>query len=99
MTWNELPQIIKLLVALAFVLSLMGGLAFALKRLGLSGPRAPQKKKRRLRVVESLAIDARRRLLLIQRDEKQHLVILGSTHETLIETDIEPVKEENETND
>ena len=46
--------------------------------------------KRRLKVVEALPLDARRRLVLLQRDNKQHLVILGPNGETVIETDIKP---------
>ena len=34
--WDELPQIIRLIAAMAFVIGLMGGLAFLLKKLGLA---------------------------------------------------------------
>jgi len=39
-------------------------------------------------------LDARRRAVLIQRDDKQHLVILGHSSETVVETNIKPVKDE-----
>ena len=85
---DGLGQIIKLIAALLFVLGLMGGLALALRRLGLSGalPVSPQKK--RLRLIEALPLDGRRRLVLIERDEVQHLVILGANGETVVETGI-----------
>ena len=96
-SWVDLSQILRLVAALALVLALMGGLAIALKKLGLAGAPALSTGKRRLKLVESLPLDARRRLVLLQRDGKQHLVILGASGETLIETDIEPVRDQNET--
>lgn len=93
MGWSEMPDIVRALLALAFVVALMGGLAFILKKLGLSGePNVPSPKKRRLKIVESLPLDGRRRMVLLQRDEKQHLVILGATSETVVETDISPLE-------
>jgi flagellar protein FliO/FliZ len=85
----ELPQFLRLIIALAIVLSLMGGLALLLKKLGLA-EKAPtlRNNKRRLRLVESLPLDARRRLVLLECDDKQHLVILSATSETLIKSDI-----------
>ncbi len=98
MGWTELPDIIRLFVAMAFVLSLMGGLALALKKLGLSGAPAMNGKKKRLKLVEALALDSRHRAVLIQRDDKQHLVILGPNGETVVETNIKPVKDDKMTN-
>ncbi len=88
---GDIPQYLRLVLALAFVLSLMGGLAFLLKRLGLSGKLpVTSPGKRRLKVIEALPLDTRRKAVLLQRDEKQHLVILGPNGETVVETDIEP---------
>ena len=85
----ELPQFLRLILALGIVLGLMGGLAFLLKKLGLADRNiCVRSGKRRLKLVESLPLDARRRLVLLQRDDKQHLVILSANGETLIESDI-----------
>ena len=89
---DELPQVLRLIAALAFVLALMGGLALILKKLGLARTPVVSSKQRRLKVIEALPLDARRRLVLLQRDDKQHLVILGASSETVIETNIEPVR-------
>lgn len=88
----------RLIAALTFVLALMGLLAFALKRYGASGGTlmlAP--KNRRLKILETLPLDSRRRAVLIARDEKQHLVILGPNGETVVESGIDPapVNDEN----
>lgn len=88
----ELSQIFRLIAALAFVVALMGGLALILKKLGYANIHAKAKNARRLKIIETLPLDARRRLALIQRDDVQHLVILGGTHETVIETGIKPVQ-------
>ncbi len=84
----DLSQFIKFLLAFVFVLSLMGGLALIMRKLNGNNPvTLPHKK--RLRIVEILPLDARRRLVLIRRDDREHLVILGANSETLIESDIE----------
>ncbi|MGH1455667.1 MAG: FliO/MopB family protein [Alphaproteobacteria bacterium] len=85
----ELPQIVRLLIALAFVVGLMGGLAFVLKKLGLATPQSIKTTdKRRLKIVESLPLDARRRLMIIQCDGREHLIIAGNNNETIVQTDI-----------
>ncbi len=88
---TELPALFKMIAALIFVLGLMGGLAMAMKKLGLSGRIAAAGGKSRLKVVESIPLDNRRRLAIIQRDDVQHLVIFGPNGETVIETNIPPI--------
>lgn len=99
MTWADLPQFLRLIAALAFVVALMGGFALLLKKLGLSGGPAVTPKKKRLKLVEVLPLDSRRRLALIQRDDKQHLVILSANGETVVENDIKPLNNDHEETD
>ncbi|MCC7304976.1 MAG: FliO/MopB family protein [Alphaproteobacteria bacterium] len=87
MTEADLPQILRVIAALAFVLALMGGLTIFLRKYGFSGPNMNSRK--RLKLVETLPLDSRRRLAIVQCDEKQHLVILGPNSETVIESNIE----------
>ena len=79
----------RYLLSLVFVLGLIGLLAWLLRKFGppvrLRGPGA-----RRLSVVEILPLDARRRLVLLRRDGKEHLILLGPTQDVVIETGIEP---------
>lgn len=91
---DDLPQFARLLLSLAFVLALMGGFAYLLKKLGLATQTRVQGEKR-LRVLESLPLDSRRRVVLIERDDKRHLVILGLNGETVLESDIPAVPHEN----
>ena len=81
-------EYIKIFAALLFVLGLMGGLAYILRRFGTHGKQFAHGEKR-LKIIEVLPLDARRRLALIARDDKEHLVILGVNGETVIETGIE----------
>lgn len=90
---QALPEIVRMLLALAFVVALMGGLAMALKHFGLAGERPLKTSSKRLKLIERLQLDARRQLVLIQRDGVQHLVILGHNGETLVETDIPQLEE------
>lgn len=86
---DDMPQLVKLFLALAFVLGLMGGLSFLLKKLGLSAvANIKSSDKRRLSIVESLPLDARRRLVILRRDDQEHLVILGTTNEIVVEQNI-----------
>jgi flagellar protein FliO/FliZ len=88
----ETTDYIRFAAALIFVLALIGAAAFALRASGLmptAAPRARRGAQRRLAVVESLYLDPKRRLVLISRDGVEHLVILGATGETLVETGVE----------
>lgn len=84
---------LKFFAALVLVLSLMGGLAFLLKRLGWGQTGMISPNKKRLKIVEILPLDARRKAVIIQRDDTQHLVLLGPSSETVIETNIKAPKD------
>ena len=85
MNWTDY---LRFLMAFTFVIGLMGGLYLILKRLNL-GHIQPNLSKRRLRIVETLMLDGRHRAVILQRDDKEHLVILSPTGETVVETGIE----------
>lgn len=85
MHWTDY---LRFVMAFVFVIGLMGGFYLILKKLNL-GMTQPSSGKRRLRIVESLMLDSRHRAVILQRDDKEHLVILSPTGETVIETRIE----------
>jgi len=75
--------------ALIAVIGLIGLAALAARRMGFA-PGAPQRGvTRRLQVVETLALDARRRIVLIRRDGQEHLLLLGGDRETVIEAGLD----------
>lgn len=87
----EFADYAKFVLALAFVLGLIGLLAVAARRFGLNGlPRSQIRRgqERRIGMVEVTALDPKRRLVLIRRDGVEHLVILGPEGETVVETGI-----------
>lgn len=78
-------QLLRFAAALAFVLSLMGLLALVMRRINNGGTVMPMSR-RRLKLVETLPIDPRRKLAIIRCDDREHLVILGTNTETVIES-------------
>ena len=91
----EFSEYLRFLIALCFVLSLIGGLALLAKKMGWTqGQFGYAKPDARLKLVESLSLDTRRRVVLIRRDNVEHLLVIGATSETLIESGIPAVKGE-----
>jgi flagellar protein FliO/FliZ len=74
--------------AFVFVISLMLGLPWILKKTGVRGAMMQTLGKRRLKVVEFMTLDARRRLVLVRRDDKEHLLLLGPSSEVVVEAGI-----------
>ena len=86
----DLGEYFRFLLALGFVLVLIAGLAALVRRSGF-GDRlaiAPSGGERRLALVEVRPLDAKRKLVLLRRDDREHLVLLGVGGDLLIETDI-----------
>lgn len=84
----------KFLLALVFVLGLIGALAWGARRFGLAGRLTPNTGAvRRLAVVEVLTLDARRKLVLLKRDGTEHLVLLGAGQDLHLEGGIVPPPE------
>ena len=82
----------RFLIALVFVLALIGLIAWIARRFGFGRVAVrPRGAARRLEIVETAAIDAKRRLVLLRRDGTEHLVLLGANTELLVESGIEPV--------
>ena len=81
---------LKFLLALLFVLGLIGGFAIIAKRAGL-GNRGPmvRGKSKRLSIIETMSLDPKRRVVLIRRDNCEHLLLLGTSNEQVIENDID----------
>lgn len=73
--------------ALVFVVALIFLLAWIARRFGM-GAGTPTGGRRRLALVEALPIDAKRRVVIVRRDEVEHLLLLGPDTDTVIETGI-----------
>jgi flagellar protein FliO/FliZ len=78
----------RFLLALVAVLALLLGFAWLARRFGFAGRSFAAGGRRRLAVVEMVPIDAKRRLILLRRDQVEHLIVLGTDGATLIESGI-----------
>ena len=81
-------------IALALVLALIAGLAWVGRRQYGGSLRLPGGG-RRIGVVEAAAIDGRSRLVLVRRDEAQHLLVVHPSGVTVVETGIRTPAAEN----
>lgn len=84
---------IKCLSAFVFVIAVMLLLSWVLKKAGVAGAMLQRADKRRLKIVEFLPIDHKHRLVLVRRDDREHLLVLGPDSETVIESGIVATEE------
>ncbi len=85
MAWTDYLQFA---LALGFVLALIGVLALLAQRLGLG--HAPRRgTQRRLAVAEVMALDAKHKLVLVRRDDVEHLIVLGPGAPAVIEMNVQ----------
>jgi flagellar protein FliO/FliZ len=80
----EYIDIVRYLGALFVVLALLGLAALAARRYGVPGVMKANAV-RRLSVAESLMVGPRQKLLLIRRDDREHLLFVGPQGAMLIE--------------
>lgn len=83
-----ITQVVAVILALAVVLLLFGLFIFILKR--LTGVNAPQSRNRqpRIAVMDSAPVDTKRRLVLIRRDNIEHLILVGGPSDVVVEQNI-----------
>jgi len=88
---TELPLLVKLAVAFAIVVVLLLAVMWILKRLTgdrLGGASTSRGRQPRLAVIDAASVDGRRRLVLIRRDNVEHLVMIGGPTDVVIEQNI-----------
>ena len=76
---------LRFALALVLVLGLIALLAWLLRRFGMG---VKMGKGRRLGIAEMQMLGPRHKLMLIRRDDVEHLVIVGPAGETVVETGI-----------
>ena len=96
----EFSDYLQFFAALVFVLGLIGLVAFLAKWFGVngSGGLSSARTSKRLHVIERHSLDSKRHLVLVRRDDVEHLILLGTTSETLVEAGIEPLADSQEAN-
>jgi flagellar protein FliO/FliZ len=85
----EVEGYFRFILALIFVLALIGVFGLLARRFGLGFPTPGKKGKgRRLSVIEVMTIDPKRRLVLCRRDDTEHLILVGGGADVVIEGNI-----------
>ncbi len=85
----DMDVYLRFVASLAFVLALIAVTGWAVRRYGFgANPMRGGKPARRIAVVEQTTLDAKRRLVLLRRDGVEHLVLLGTAGDLVIETAI-----------
>lgn len=84
----DFSEIFRFVAALAFILGLIGVCALLARRFGLAPGASAMGSQRRLGIVEVKPVDAKHRLVLVRRDGKEHLVLMGGDTPLLLESGI-----------
>lgn len=90
----EFAQIGQFLAAFALVVGLIGLMGLGMRKWGNPAMRVRKREEARLSIVETLPIDARSRLLLIRRDNMEHLLVKSGDRFEVVEVDIPVVEDE-----
>jgi flagellar protein FliO/FliZ len=88
--FGGMPFPVQFFLAFIIVLGLIGATAWAVRRFGAGrlGSVGMRGRQPRLAVVDYASVDARRRLLLIRRDNVEHLVMIGGPTDVVVESNI-----------
>lgn len=87
----QLGTTAKFAIAFLLVLGLIGITAIILKRFGsgrMPSSGGGRNRQPRLAVLDSAVVDAKRRLVLIRRDNSEHLLLIGGPSDVVVETNI-----------
>src|SRR5580700_10916893 len=87
---TEMPFVVKFFLAFLLVLGLIGVGAWGLRRFssGRLGGASTRGRQPRLGVIDYASVDARRRLILVRRDNVEHLLMIGGPTDVVVEANI-----------
>ncbi len=86
----EMPLAVRFFLAFLIVLGLIGVTAWAVRRFGASrlGGSSARGRQPRLAVIDYASVDGRRRLILVRRDNVEHLLMIGGPTDVVVEPNI-----------
>jgi flagellar protein FliO/FliZ len=85
----DLPTPVNFVIALVVVLRLIGAATWLVRRFGATRlDAAARSRQPRLAVVDAAAVDGRRKLVIIRRDNVEHLLMIGGPSDVVVETNI-----------
>ncbi|MTI11242.1 flagellar biosynthetic protein FliO [Curvivirga aplysinae] len=80
---------LRMIVALIFVLSLILLALFLARKYGKGwGFQHTPLTKRRLQIIESLPVGPKQRMMIVRRDDVEHVLVIGQETAVLVEKDI-----------
>ncbi|MGB8755713.1 MAG: flagellar biosynthetic protein FliO, partial [Pseudolabrys sp.] len=86
---SEMPLAARFFIAFLIVLALIGLTAWLVRRFGSSRlGTATRGRQPRLAVIDAATVDGRRRLVLIRRDNIEHLLMIGGPTDLVVEPNI-----------
>src|SRR3981081_3909957 len=82
--------IVRFVVAFVIVLALIGATFWIIRRFGATrvGAAAQRGRQPRLAVIDAAPVDGRRRLVLVRRDNVEHLLMIGGPTDIVVEENI-----------
>ena len=82
--------IVRFVVAFVIVLALIGATFWVIRRFGGTrvGAAAQRGRQPRLAVIDAAPVDGRRRLVLVRRDNVEHLLMIGGPSDIVVEQNI-----------
>src|SRR5664279_4424411 len=87
---SEMPLAARFFIAFLVVLALIGATAWLVRRFGANrlGGAGARGRQPRLAVIDAATVDGRRRLVLIRRDNIEHLLMIGGPTDLVVEPNI-----------
>jgi flagellar protein FliO/FliZ len=89
--FGGMPDAGRFVVAFVLVLGLIGAGALLWRKFFGAGPLSPlgpRARQPRLAVIDAAPVDARRRLILVKRDNVEHLLMIGGPTDIVVESNI-----------
>src|SRR5215467_9920952 len=87
--WSGMPLPVQFLLSFLIILGVIGGIWWTVRRFGSgrlgTGTRGRQP---RLAVIDYASVDNRRRLILVRRDNVEHLLMIGGPSDIVVEPNI-----------
>jgi flagellar protein FliO/FliZ len=86
-----MTQVLLLIFGVAFAAAALVGLAYGVRKMTQATRFAPlfaPKPQKRIDVIEQATVDAKRKLLLVRRDDVEHLIMTGGPVDIVIESGI-----------
>jgi flagellar protein FliO/FliZ len=84
--FSDLSVPAKLLIAFVVVLAVLGVGRYLMRR--FSGGKGPRGQQPRLALIDTASVDGSRRLVLVRRDNVEHLLLIGGPTDVLVEPNI-----------